>query len=174
MICEKVESVFLDIYNQTNKDILAHITSKCKSFEDAKDIFQNVYLEIYKILVQKGTCYIETPESFVRTVAKQKIYWYYASSNKQKNIISFSQINKDGKEFNLEEILSVMDNEYIMVEIKELINGFLKDKSELTAKIFKMFYFDDKTIPEISEILNLNQSTVKNHIYRMSKKLKAI
>lgn len=50
--------------------------------------------------------------------------------------------------------------------------NYLKNKSELTAKIFYLYYVIDVPIKEIAEELKLTESNVKNHLYRTQKDLK--
>lgn len=49
--------------------------------------------------------------------------------------------------------------------------NYLKNKSITTAKIFYLYYIDTLTIKEISSLLNLNESTIKNHLYRTKKEI---
>jgi len=49
---------------------------------------------------------------------------------------------------------------------------YLKQKDLITAKIFYLYFAVDLKITEISKDLELNESNIKNRIYRTLKELK--
>ena len=48
MIDYKTQDKFDKLYNETHRDILKYIVLNCYNLEDAKDILQSTYLEVYK------------------------------------------------------------------------------------------------------------------------------
>lgn len=175
MAKQEIELAFNEIYNSTNKAILAYITAKCCNIEDISDIFQETYTEVFLVINKKGINYIKVPEAFVKRLAKQKIYKHYSASERRKMQISIIQTDKNGEEYDVSDRvineISIEEN-YILTEKIDEVQKFLQSKSVLTRKIFHLFYTLDKTIPEISELLDVKQSTVKNHIYRTVKEIK--
>ena len=65
-------SRFDDIYNSTNKSVLAFITAKCRNTADISDIFQDTYVELYQVLIKRGAEYITSEKAFVLKIKKQK------------------------------------------------------------------------------------------------------
>ena len=50
----EVASRFDEIYNSIYKTVLASITAKCGRVADIKDIAQETYLELYRVLCKRG------------------------------------------------------------------------------------------------------------------------
>ena len=172
MTYKNVESVFNDIYDLTNENTLVYLSFRCNNSEEVYDLFQEIYLEVYKTLVSKGVNYIKSPKTFVRIITKQKLYKYYNSKDKRVHEISFTEENENDIEYFLPKTEISLEEKYIIIEKIEEINNFLNKKPSVVRKVFKLFFSDDKKISEISEILNIKQSSVKNHIYRTLKELR--
>ena len=49
---------------------------------------------------------------------------------------------------------------------------YLKNKSELTTKIFYLYYVMELPIRTIANDMKITESNVKNHLYRTQKELK--
>lgn len=175
MNVNNAESTFNRIYDSTSKSALALITAKCCNTEDISDIFQETYTELFLIISKKGEEYIKNPEALIKHIVKQKIYRHYSAAKRLKMQISTIQSDNDGNEFDISDSaideLSIEEN-YILSEQIEEVRIFLKSKPLLTRKIFHLYYSLDKTIPEIAELLEIKQSTVKNHIYRTVKEVR--
>ena len=56
----------------------------------------------------------------------------------------------------------------------ELVWKYLKRKNQIIAKIIYLYYYEELTIKEIANILNLTESNVKNYIYRTLNELRRI
>lgn len=50
--------------------------------------------------------------------------------------------------------------------------SYLKNKDELTKKIFYLYYFMDKSIKEIADLFSVKESNVKNKLYRTLKEIR--
>ena len=77
MAGQEIALLFNRIYNETNRSVLAYITAKCSSVSDIGDIFQETYLELYRLLLKRGDGYIQNPQALVIRLAKQKVYRHY-------------------------------------------------------------------------------------------------
>ena len=73
-----IASRFGEIYNSTNKAVLTLITAKCGRTADISDIFQETYLDLYKILDERGADYVIHKKAYVLRIAKRKIARYYS------------------------------------------------------------------------------------------------
>ena len=56
----------------------------------------------------------------------------------------------------------------------ELVWNYLKKKGGNVSKIMYLYYYEDFTIKQIADTLNLTESNVKNYIYRTLKELRRI
>jgi len=150
--------------------ILAFITAKCGRTADIGDIFQDTYMELYKILNGRGVDYVTNEKALVYRIAKRKIARYYSLMQRLK--INFKIDGENETElFDLIIDDFVIENyaadQAMLDEAKKLI----KSKSEDIKKIFYLFYDLGLTIPEIAESMAISESSVKNKLYRTIKEL---
>ncbi|MCL2500991.1 MAG: RNA polymerase sigma factor [Defluviitaleaceae bacterium] len=165
---------FDEIYDATKKTVLAYITAKCARTADIKDIFQETYTALYKVLEKRGADYVKHDKAFVMKIAKRKVAGYYSFMQRMRNIISLTAVN-DGEEADL----SGFDAERFMTEdftvnyvLLESLRKYLSEKPEVTQKVFHLVYGVGLTIPETAEMLGIGESNVKNRLYRTLKELR--
>ncbi|MEG0592195.1 MAG: sigma-70 family RNA polymerase sigma factor [Coprobacillus sp.] len=162
------KQLFDKIYNETYHDILRYIICKCSNIEDVNDILQEVYLEFYKILCKK-----EITDNHLRAylykIANYKIKKHYSLLSKLRfkstyHEDDFVELIKD--DVDIEKI--VFDNETCVS-----IWDYIKDnKNVIVSKIFYLYYYEEHTIKEISEMLCISESQVKNNLYRTNQEIK--
>ncbi|QVK18631.1 sigma-70 family RNA polymerase sigma factor [Mycoplasmatota bacterium] len=172
MVDQNVTNLFNDIYDSTNRKVLIYITTKCNNTADISDIFQETYMELYSVLIKRGVNYIKNYEAFVLKIAKQKIYRYYSILDRLKMMVSLSE--KD-KAFNITDLKAdsfMIEDTICEKDLVEQVNEFLSKKSEDVKKIFYLFYYFNLSIREIAKLLRLNESNVKNKLYRTLKELR--
>lgn len=91
MSTQKFLKNFEKIYNKTYNNTLKYIICKCSNFNDVDDIIQETYLELYKVIKEKRK--ILNYQSYVITIAKNKVIKYFEMNNKI-NTISIFQENE--------------------------------------------------------------------------------
>jgi len=174
---QNINSLFNEIYDFTNKPVLAFITAKCANTADINDIFQETYIELYKLMQKRGADYITDAKALVFRLAKQKISRHYSLFKRLNIFVSMTakSENEDEADFSdsIADLFLIEDfvTDRIMIDNAK---RFIKRKPEDVKKIFYLFYEMDKTIPEISEMLSLSESNVKNKLYRTLKELKEV
>ncbi len=163
-----VTGFFNEIYDETYRKTLRYVTSKCGNTHDIADIVQEIYTEVYSVLVSKGTRYINNREAFVMQVAKAKMYRHYSLAGRFKNLVPLFDNIKD-------EEVSLADLELSESEVADgVINKILSEniwkrlskKPEGVKKIFYLYYSLDLTIADIAKELKMTQSNVKNKLFR--------
>jgi len=165
MSTQKPQKTFENVYKTTYDDLLKYIIFKCNNLEDVNDILQDTYIELYKTMDKVE---ISDYKLYTYGIAKNKLKKYYRLKDRIKNVF-LSGFDKEITEtvsdnFNLEE--------HVLKKItKEKIWDYLETKNNQISKIFYLYYAEDITIKEIAKELNLNESTVKNHLYRTLKEL---
>lgn len=153
------------MYNKTYNIVVKYVVCKCNNVDDINDIIQDAYIALYKQLLKNND--IDNINNYVIGIAKNKINKYYGLSYKIKNLFTKTEINNLKNNINIEKNLIEKDN-------LEEIWQYLKNKNIIIFKIFYLYYVESLTIKEISNHLNINESTVKNHLYRTLKELKNI
>jgi len=163
---------FNDIYNKTYNKILKYVVCKCSNMDDVNDILQDIYIEVYNVL-NKGKS-INDFDKYIIGIAKNKVKKYYGLLYKIKIISLFNNENNDLKI--LDSIKSDINIEEIILKDCDIerIWQYLKNKKIIIQKIFYLYYELDLTIKEISKELNVNESYVKNCLYRTLKELQEL
>lgn len=167
----ELDTTFDQIYNQTYKRALHYVTARCGNPGDIADILQEIYAELYRVLVKRGTSYIQQPEAFIMQLAKSKVYRYYTFSEKIKNILPFSIFGWYGEEGTAEvfpatdEVSELNDLVADRILLKKIAD-YIKTKPNDIQKIFYLYYVLEQSSAQIALDLHLNESTVKSKIHR--------
>ncbi|MCL1909862.1 MAG: sigma-70 family RNA polymerase sigma factor [Kiritimatiellaeota bacterium] len=176
-----VVSKFNEIYEATNKPVLAFITARCGKTADVGDIFQETYIELYRLINKRGTDYVTDAKALAFRIAKQKISRHYSFLKRLQMFVPMTDRNRNEDnekidadiEFSGTDADSFLTEDFVVNQIMlENAKQFVKNKPEDVKKIFYLFYDMDRTIPEIAEALALSESNVKNKLYRTIKELK--
>ncbi len=159
---------FTTLYNSTYTSCLKFILSKCCDIDSSNDIIQEVYIDVYKIILKKGYDSIKNSEAFVIHIAKKKLAKYFKSLKKQRTILESNSFDNDEFNFNDLNLYDADIDKYIFDKSKlEDIANFIKTKPKDSQNIFFMHYYAEMTIKEIAEKLKINESTVKSRLYRL-------
>lgn len=159
MTGQKALDKFGVVYNESYKDISRYVVLNANNIGDVKDILQNIYLEVYKNIDKVSD------KNYVFGIAKNVLKKYYR----------FKFLRKDDTEIT-DNIKSNINLEKTVMDKfdTELVWKYLKKKNNNIAKIIYLYYYEDFTIKEIANSLNLTESNVKNYIYRTLKELRRI
>ena len=171
MIDQETLKKFDEIYAKTYANILKYVICNCSNIEDVKDIVQNIYLELLKVLHKKTT--YNNLNAYIMGIAKNKVKEYYRFNYKNKIISLFSK--KEDLEL-LDTIPNNIDLQKDLIQKEDLkfIWSYLKNKKVIIAKIFYLYYYSNISIKEIAKELNINESNVKHYLYRTLKELKNV
>ena len=157
MIDYKTQDKFDKLYNETHRDILKYIVLNCYNLEDAKDILQSTYLEVYK---KKE---VVNHKKYIVGIAKNKIKRFYRFKYKIKNMFLYNEeistIDNVSSDYNLEESI------FMKYDV-DLVWKLISKKPAVVSKVIYLYYYEGYTIKEISSILNISESNVKHYIYR--------
>lgn len=159
MTGQKALDKFDVVYNESYKDISRYVVLNANNISDVKDILQNIYLEVYKNIDKVSD------KNYVFGIAKNVLKKYYR----------FKFLRKDDTEIT-DNIKSNINLEKTVMDKfdTELVWKYLKKENNNIAKIIYLYYYEDFTIKEIANSLNLTESNVKNYIYRTLKELRRI
>ena len=73
-----------------------------------------------------------------------------------------------------ENVIPIYDNETYLEERNDI--SCLKDKfeelKEIDGKIVRLFYYDEKSIKDIANELNLTETNIKQRLHRIRKKIR--
>jgi len=177
MSSPNIASRFDEIYDSTNRAVLAFITAKCKYTADICDIFQDTYLELYQVLNKRGVDYITNEKALVMRIAKRKIARYYSLLERLQNFVSLNiqyDENSTHEEFDFETESILTEDFSIQHDTLDTAMQYIQSKPEDVQKVFYLRYYADLPIIEIAQTLEINESNVKNKLYRTLKELRDI
>ena len=162
---------FNDIYDKTYSDIIKYVIVKCHNINDANDIIQDVYFELWKIL-NKKEINDSNIKSFLIGIAINKIKKHYSLIQRFKTISFF---DKDSNDIELiDNIKSDIDIENLVIKNDDWNSlwKYLKNKkNQDIPKVFYLYYKLGLSLKEISNELDKSESYIKNLIYRILKEL---
>lgn len=162
------EETLREIYDQTYDDILRYIISKCNSIEDVQDIIQNVYFNFYKAIKKRE---IKDFRKYLFKIAKNEIYKTYGIMYLAKTTVPIFSLSSEDIEFNNDDALMINENFDSNLICNEIYT-YLQNSDSLTFKIFILHFKYDMKIKDIGIYLKVNESTVKNRLYRTIIELK--
>jgi len=165
---------FNRVYDETYSEILKYVIIKCYDINDANDIIQDIYFELWKILNKKDID-LSNIKSYLIGIAINKIKKHYTLLQRIKTISIFST-NDDNIEL-IDTLESPIDLEDLIIKESEWDEAwdYIKSrKNKNIPKIFYLYYILDLSIKDISKELIVSQSYVKNVIYRTLKELRSL
>jgi len=167
MSTQQPQNSFETVYNDTYNDVLKYVIFKCNNLDDVNDIVQETYIELFKMMKKQD---IEDIKAYIIGIAKNKLKKHYSLMNVIKTIFISNSVD-DEEINNIVQSNFDLENHVFENITKDEIWDYLNHKNNLIAKIFYLYYAEDITIKEIAKELTLNESTVKNHLYRTLKEL---
>jgi len=132
--------------------------------EDAEEIAQDVFVKAYQSLATFKK------ESKFSTWLYRIVYNASISKTRKKNLET-TNINYDIVENYSEDDINNNLNRLEENEQKKIINTVLKKLNPEDHLLVTLYYFEEKSVEEISEIADISQSNVKVKLFRTRKKL---
>ena len=166
---------FDEIYNSTNKAVLAFITAKCGRIADVGDIFQETYMELYRVLDKRGADYVTNEKALVMRLAKQRISKHYSLMERLRIFVSTTMVNDNDDEIDLSdfEVDGFLTEDLAVNNVMyEKARQFIESKPNDVQKVFYLTYDAGLTISEIAQAISIKESSVKNKLYRTLKELR--
>ena len=162
---------FNDIYDKTHFDLMKYVIIKCHNVNDANDIIQETYLELWNIL-NKKELKDQNMKSYLIGIANNKIKKHYTFLQKIKTISLFEKNEKDMELIDSVEDKINIENLVVQKDHWTMIWNYIKEKkNQDIPRVFYLYYSLDLSIKEISKELKVNESYIKNLIYRTLKEL---
>ena len=148
------KEAFMEIYRKYRDMVYRHCYSVTLDKEDARELFQEVWIKIY--LALRRNYNIENFAGYLKTTIKNTVVDYF-----RKNSTYFDE--------ELEEEISLTFNDpTTTIDIQELLKNISPEERYL---VFLRFY-EGYTTKEISDFLNISESAVKMRIHRLLKNLR--
>lgn len=146
------EEAYNELINTYGNKLLKTCFLIIKDEKEAEDIVQETFIKVFKHIKNfKGNSSIYT---WIYKIAQNTIIDRYRN-----NIITIPYEDYNDSEDNIEEIVIDKENKAILKEELNKINFIYK-------QVLVLFYFDEFSIREISEILDEKEGTIKSKLSR--------
>lgn len=152
------KGAFKGIFDHLNNRLFTYALSRTSNREDALDIVQETFIELWSSLKKFKYKSEEAFYGFVFILAKRKLYRYYKSKDM---VISLTENN-----INESYEMKVEDYRYLLKHI----NTLRSDHQDL----LKLRYWSGMTFGEIASTLNIKEVTAKVWHHRAIKKLQIL
>ena len=157
--------LFQEFYQQHKKSVFAIVNLRLPDLEDAKDVVQEIFLELW--LKRDTLAEIRDMQPYLYVVARNQVI----SAFRRKNI----QLKNEGL---LLEGLNTLDysaEENTMArELYQQISVIVEKLPETTRQCYQLSKNEGKKNREIADILNISEKTVRNNISEALKRLRMI
>ena len=174
------------------KDRAFSLTLKIlKNHFEAEDSLQDAFLKLYKSIIENKYEGKSKFSTYFYTITYNTAVDYYRKYRaKSFNITSIDvtdanyregdELTKYFDESKIDDRLYIEDlnlnteKNVLSAEIQKIVNKYIETIPEHYSVILTMFYVNELSQNEISELLSLPMGTVKNRIFRAKEKLKEV
>lgn len=141
-------------YEIYHADILAYITYRINHKYEAEDLTQDVFIRLldYKQMLQESTV-----KYFIFTIARNIVIDYLRRYYKKQAITSYIY---DTTAYSTNEV----EENYVVKDLLRLERNKLETFAPQRKIVYSLNRFEDKSVHEISEELQLSKRTVENHL----------
>lgn len=169
-LLEKIKNndsqAFEEFYNQTQKMVYSHAYKILNSHDDAWDVVQNVFLKFY---MKKDTISDNNKIlSWLLTTTKNECLLKFREKNLETNYLEFYFNHEISVLENSNPVENDFDKEFDIQQIKTLVNQLTDNHKE----IITMYYFQNMKLKDISEALDIPESTVKSRFKKSKDELR--
>jgi RNA polymerase sigma-70 factor (ECF subfamily) len=152
---------FRQLYEHLVDKVFAYVRYRTNSEDNAIDLTQEVFVDIYKAL--PGFTYSSTEQfyGFVFTITKRKLAKYYADKH--------TQAAKTTSEFNEDNY----SESSLELEVSRDVARALDTLDDTTREIVVLHHWSRYTFPEIATLIHMTESAVRVRHHRALKLLSA-
>lgn len=160
---------FESYIQEYGKDLYSFCCSLLRSRQEADDLYQDTFLTL---LENGDRCTIEkNPKSFLMGIAVN----LYRNQRRKLAIrfrITGGHLSTDEVEFDIPGKDATAEEQLIRKEQCALIRREVEKLPDRYRLPILLYYMEEQSIEQISEILKLPQGTIKSHLHRAKKILK--
>lgn len=157
------QSAFVTLVERYRNYVFSIALSIIKEREDAEEIAQDVFVKVYQMLNSfKGTSSFKT--------------WLYSVT--YRTAIDYTRKKKKHLHAELDQNLPLEDigegNKTNRDHLKAVLEKLITRLKPEDAGIITLFYLEELSVKEISEITGINANNIKTRLFRMREQLRSI
>lgn len=131
--------------------------------DKAQDVLQESFIEIYKHL--PAYKFKSSFSTWAYTITYRRICKEFKQGKKNLILDEFDQISSN-------EETAIAHDEDLQVDDTELLKKAINDLSPLEQSLLSLYYYEDLSVSEISEIMHYSKGKIKTVLFRSREKLK--
>lgn len=151
-----------DSYKKYQRSVFLYIYYKIGNKEEAEDLVQDVFV---RLMDYQQMLRVDTIKHFIFTISRNLLYDYLRHYYKRLEVISYIYDQRETCTNETEE--QVIARDLLLLEKKKVAQLSVQRR-----KVYMMTRFENKTLPEVSQILNLSSRTVENHLFASRKMIR--
>jgi len=159
-----MEGVYMAVFPKVRLHILKNNGNEAR----AKDIYQEAFIACWKNIKAEKFSEEGKVEAYLFTIAKNKWTDFLRSANYKKTVTHENKL----------ELVQLVDDQKIDESVEEAKrNAMQKALKQLGANcktLLNLFYFERKSMDEISQTMNLASTSARNQKYRCIEKLRKL
>jgi len=158
------KDLFQQFYQEHKKSVFAIVNLRISDLEDAKDVVQEIFLELW--LKRDQLADIKEIKTYIYVVARNHVI----SAFRKKDI----QLRNEGL---LLQGLNTLDHSAedntMAKELVQQINSIVQNLPDTTRQCYHLSKNEGKRNGEIADLLDISEKTVRNNISEALKRLKS-
>lgn len=152
-----VEESFAELYSRFSQSVYAYCRKVLSNHEDANDIFQESFTKFFNS-AKSHTDTLMNVEGYLMTITRNLCINHNRDKKHHLNIDDFELFSDE--------------KSYEDKELSELMKVILDTLDHETREVFVMRFYQGYTYPQIAKLTNINESTVKNKVWRAKERIK--
>ncbi len=160
-----LKSFYIANYRKTQALVLNNSGTE----EDAKDVYQEAFIVVWNNI--KNNKFIPLNETAIEG------YLFSIGKNKWMDILRSTRFKKTNNTINEtllnEEVNEIYQEDIFDLKLKSTMNAF-KNLGEPCKELLTNYYFEKKSLKDIAQILNIEETTARNKKYRCMEKLRSL
>ena len=167
LILEGKTNVFAILVERYQDMVYTVAHRMVRNKEEAEEIAQDTFIKAFKVLdTYRGDSKFST---WLYTIVYRKSLDGIKKKKRTRVFELIEEISESDIELVHDALSYIQDKER-----KQIISDSIKKLAEDEAVIVTLYYFEEKSIKEIKEIINLTENNIKIKLYRSRKKLYSI
>jgi RNA polymerase sigma-70 factor, ECF subfamily len=152
---------FKELYEHLLDKVFAYVRYRTHTEEDATDLTQEVFVDLYKALPAFTYSSKEQFYGFVFTITKRKLAKHYANKH--------TQALKNTSEFDEDRYVETASDVHMSADIAHALTAL----DGITRDIVVLHHWSRYTFPEIATLIGMTESAVRVRHHRALKTLSA-
>lgn len=151
------------------KDLYSFCCSITRNRQEADDLYQDTFLKLYEI--RENLVVNKNPKSFLMSVSVNLYRNYKRKLLTRQKIIGL-EMSVDEMVIDIPSTERMTEEKLIVQEESRILHAMIKKLPDKYRIPILLFYMEELSLSDVSQIMKLPEGTVKSRIYRAKKILK--